>query len=317
MRERFLPQPTNARETRVPAYAKINLGLRILHKRSDNFHEIRTIFQTISLADDLKIRYEPAHQTSISIAGEIQITDNLVERAAHACLDELQLTARIEFALTKKIPMGAGLGGGSSDAAAVLLALPVLTGRIIPIDRLLHLAETLGSDVPFFLLGGTAVGLGKGEELYPLPDLPPRPGVLIAPGIHVSTPDAFRALSPTLTSAPAKLLDFQRTASAPLCTILHNDFEAVVFAQHPQLKRLKSKLIELGAFPALMTGSGSAIFGLFNDSEMAARVVQSLGAENVYPITLLTRARYRSQWLRCLRPHIATNLWPPRSLYAQ
>jgi 4-diphosphocytidyl-2-C-methyl-D-erythritol kinase len=308
---------SEVREARVRAHAKINLGIRVLHRRPDDFHEIRTIFQTISLADELRIRYLPARRTSISIEGDAQIADNLVERAARACLGQMRLTARVEFALTKKIPMGAGLGGGSSDAAAVMLALPVLAGRILPMSRLVPLAESLGSDVPFFLLGGTAVGLGKGEELYPLPELPARTGVLIAPGVHISTPSAYRGLSGTLTSSAAKLLDFQRTASGPLNVPLLNDFEAVVFVQHPKLRRLKAKLIELGASPALMTGSGSAIFGLFNDSETTARVVQSLGAENVYRIALLNRARYRSEWLRRLKPHVTTNLWPPRSLYAR
>lgn len=308
---------SEVRETRVHAYAKINLGLRVLHKRPDHFHEIRTIFHTISLADDLRIRYTRAKETSIQIAGELQIADNLVERAARACLDEMRLKARIEFALTKNIPMGAGLGGGSSDAAAVLLALPVLAGRVIPMDRLLPVAEALGSDVPFFLLGGCAVGIGKGEELYPLPELPARPGILIAPGVHVSTPDAYRGLSAALTPAAAKLLDFQSAASDPLGVPLENDFETVVFPKHPELKKWKNRLIRFGASPALMTGSGSALFGLFNDSETVERVVQSLRAENVYAITLFNRKRYRSEWLRRLKPHIVNQLWPPRSRYAQ
>ena len=305
------------RETRVRAHAKINLGLRVLYRRPDGFHEIRTIFQTISLADDLRISYSRARGTSIAIDGDLQIADNLVERAARACLDEMRLTARLEFVLTKKIPMGAGLGGGSSDAAAVLLALPVLAGRSIPLERLLLIAESLGSDVPFFLLGGTAVGLGKGEELYPLPDLPPRAGLLVSPGIHVSTPGAYKDLSAALTPAAAKLLDFQQSAADPLGSTLHNDFETVVFPQHPRLERIKAKLTKCGARPALMSGSGSTIFGFFNNSETARRVVQSLSGENVYPVTLLTRARYRSEWLRRLKPHLSTNLWPPRSRYAR
>jgi 4-diphosphocytidyl-2-C-methyl-D-erythritol kinase len=305
------------RETRVRAHAKINLGLRVLYRRPDGFHEIRTIFQTISLADDLRISYSRARSTSISIDGDLQIADNLVARAARACLDEMRLTGRLEFVLTKKIPMGAGLGGGSSDAAAVLLALPVLAGRSIPLERLLLIAESLGSDVPFFLLGGTAVGLGKGEELYPLPDLPPRAGLLVSPGIHVSTPGAYKDLGAALTPAAAKLLDFQRSAADPLGSALHNDFETVVFPQHPCLKRIKAKLARSGARPALMSGSGSTIFGFFNNSETARRVVQSLSGENVYPVTLLTRARYRSEWLRRLKPHLSTNLWPPRSRYAR
>ncbi len=264
------------REARVRAYAKINLALRVLRKRPDGFHEIRTIFQTISLADELSIRVASARKTSVAIAG-VQIAGNLVERAATACLEAMRLTARIEFDLRKKIPMGAGLGGGSSDAAAVLLALPVLAGRTIPFPRLLAIAESLGSDVPFFLTGGTAVGLGKGEELYPLPDLPARAGVLLTPDIHVSTPGAYQALSGTLTDEAAKLAEFQQAAADPLGTPACNDFEAVVFAQHPQLKRWKDRLKRLGGSQALMTGSGSSLFALFHDSETVRHVVQSLG----------------------------------------
>ncbi len=125
---------SDAREARVLAHAKINLGLRVLYRRPDNFHEIRTIFQTVSLADELTIRYESAPNTSIAIADKLEIPDNLVERAARRCLDEMGITARIEFTLDKKIPMGAGLGGGSSDAAAVLLTVPVLAGRAHPLN---------------------------------------------------------------------------------------------------------------------------------------------------------------------------------------
>ena len=256
----------------VPAYAKINLGLRVLGKRPDGFHELRTVFQTISLADRLTITYEPAARTEITVEGMPDVPDNLAARAAAAVLSELRLKASVHIHIEKRIPMGAGLGGGSSDAAAILQALPILAGCPIPMPRLFQLAAPLGSDVPFFLLGGTALGLGRGEELYPLPNLPPLEGVLITPNIHVSTPDAYRALSPTLTDSANKLASFQESVRQPLVEPLVNDFEAVVFAQHPQLAALKASLLSKGAYQALMSGSGSSVFALFKSTGEASEV---------------------------------------------
>jgi 4-diphosphocytidyl-2-C-methyl-D-erythritol kinase len=138
------------RTARLKAFAKLNLGLRVLYRRPDNYHELRTVFQTISLADELTVRFAPAPTTSISIEGTPEIADNLVERAARFVLETLEIDAEVRFVLTKNIPSGAGLGGGSSDAAAVLLALPALAGKIIAPEVLAQLASKLGSDVPFF-----------------------------------------------------------------------------------------------------------------------------------------------------------------------
>jgi 4-diphosphocytidyl-2-C-methyl-D-erythritol kinase len=308
------------REATVLAYAKLNLSLRVLYKRPDNFHELRTVFQTISLADELQISFSAAKNTTIEIA-ENTIADNLVEQAARLCLDAMGIDAKVHFTLKKRIPMGAGLGGGSSDAAAVLLALPVLAGKHISIDRLSAIGASLGSDVPFFLYGGTALGLGKGEELYPLPDSKPRYGVLIAPDIHVSTPDAYRDLSAVLGDPAPKLAAFQAGCREPQGFEAVNDFELPVFSRHPRLAAIKNSLIQAGAEVALMTGSGSSIFAFFNTREIVRRVVQSLGEERVYPIRLLSGRSYRKEWFRRLQTHtkgnLTNNLWPPRSRYVR
>ena len=183
------------RRARRRALAKINLDLRVIGKRPDGYHEIRTVFQTISLSDRLDLAFTPQRSTEVELRGNVDIPDNLATRAARLCLDEMRLTGRLEMRLEKKIPMGAGFGGGSSNAAAVLLALPVLAGGAIPVDRLIAIGRELGSDVPFFLLGGRAAGLGRGTELYPLPDLPSRPALVVTPPVHVSTPDAYRSLA--------------------------------------------------------------------------------------------------------------------------
>ena len=308
-----------SREANLRAFAKINLNLRILHRRPDDYHELRTVFQTISLADNLRIRFTKSRRTSIQIDGNVAIAENLIERAARLCLDEMRVSGDVGFSLHKRIPMGAGLGGGSSDAAAVLLALPVLAGQVIPLERLIPLAAQLGSDVPFFLLGGTAVGLGRGEELYPLPDQKPAHGVLVAPSIHVSTADAYRALGARLTTQAQqnKLVSFQSDTWRESLGESRNDFEDAVFDLHPRLKSIQERLSRSGAEPAMMTGSGSAIFGIFRSPDDIRRALKSFKEEAIYPFSFVSRARYRSDWLRRLRPHIQGDLWPPQSRYAQ
>src|ERR1051325_5387360 len=153
------------RHASLLAFAKINLDLRVLFKRSDNYHELRTLFQTISLADRMDVSFTASRKTKIQVTGNIDIPDNLVGRAAEMALGTMRTTGSVEFNLRKRIPIGAGLGGGSSDAAAVLLSLPVLAGRVLEMSTLLKLGEELGSDVPFFLMGGAAVGLGRGSEV--------------------------------------------------------------------------------------------------------------------------------------------------------
>jgi 4-diphosphocytidyl-2-C-methyl-D-erythritol kinase len=302
----------------VPAFAKLNLGLRVLYRRQDGYHEIRTVFQTISLADRLDISFTPARTLRIEMRGTPEIPDNLVERAARLAMEALSIQGHVLFNLKKNIPAGAGLGGGSSDAAAVLLALPALAKKVLSADRLHMLATQLGSDVPFFLHGGTALGLGRGEELYPLPDQPAERGLVVAPEIHSSTAVAYRDLSPGLTSIPLqnKLNGFQQevwrgVAGGSVTAV--NDFEDVVFARHPELRQIKEKLLRFGAKPAAMTGSGSAIFGVFAEAGRLERARKLFPEQMVFPISFLSRAQYRSAWRRALKLHVEGNLWPPRS----
>jgi 4-diphosphocytidyl-2-C-methyl-D-erythritol kinase len=307
------------RRARVRALAKINLDLRVLGKRADGFHELRTVFQTISLADTLEIAYTPGRKTAISLEDDLQIADNLVVRAARMAMEEMRATGRIEMRLTKRIPIGAGLGGGSSDAAAVLLALPVLAGRAMDLPKLRAIGERLGSDVPFFLLGGTAVGIGRGSELFPLPDGPAQRGIVVAPGIHVNTAQAYRDLSPRLTTElqQNKIVSFQSvTWDTSSLVGARNDFESVVFEQHGKLATLKKRLVRAGATVALMTGSGSALFGLFADGNGIFRATELMGKVETFPISLVGRARYRALWRRALKEHTTPGLWPLQSRYS-
>lgn len=295
----------------VPSLAKLNLDLRVLHKRPDGFHELRTIFQTISLRDTLGIEFEFAKRTQIDLSSSIDIADNLVVRSANLIMDHLRINARVRFVLRKHIPMGAGLGGGSSNAAAVLIALPALAGKPIPAADRVRLAESLGSDVPFFLLGGTALGLGRGTELYPLPDQRSCFAVVVSTGVHVSTAEAYRALGRNVTDSLTSqaesfiLREFQTIAwtledSSLDQFPLKNDFEKAVFGMHGELSAVARKLRRLGARPAQMTGSGSAIFGVFETAAAAQSAASKFPAGNAFPVRFVSRRQYRNLWRRAL-----------------
>ena len=298
----------------VNAHAKINLALAVLGKRSDGFHEIRSIFQTISLADRVTLSFERRRQTRVWVTCSVEIPGtNLAEKAARAVLEAVKLSGAVHIHIDKRIPMGGGLGGGSTDAAAVLMALPSLAGRSIPQDRLKDIAVSLGSDVPFFLYGGCAVGMGQGEELYPLPDPRPVHGLLLTPQVHVSTKDAYAALGRTagaLTSdrnfpilKRLQSLGWSLEVRAPKAVWsadCQNDFEEVVFRQYPVLQVLRRKLSRTGAAPALMTGSGAALFGLYDDAAAVQAAIVKLGAERSVPFSFLSRTAYQSRWRRWL-----------------
>jgi 4-diphosphocytidyl-2-C-methyl-D-erythritol kinase len=325
------------RRVRLRSLAKVNLDLRVLHKRADGFHELRTVFQTISLADTLTIEYEPARRTVLELDDPLAISDNLVLRAARAALDAMNTHARVRLQLQKRIPMGGGLGGGSSNAAAVLLALPVLSARRIPFDQLLELGAELGSDVPFFLTGGTAVAIGRGTEFYGLPDVAPEPMLVVASGIHVATGQAYAALGRSLTSPDfsRKISDFRlfvrtlgdlRSARAA-STLSANDFESAVFSQQPLLKKMWVRLRKHEA-GARMTGSGSALFAFFGskgERDLAAKTIKGDGVFEdcrVIPANLVSGSSYRRLWRRQLAEHIEQPrstrelIWPPHSRHA-
>ena len=316
-----------ARAAQVRAFCKLNLELDVLYKRPDGFHELRTVFQTISLADRIGVEFTPRRKTAIELDSATDIPDNLIVRAAQAVMDESGAKGVVRFGLEKIIPMGGGLGGGSADAAAVLIALPVLTGKPIPMPDLMRIGAALGSDVPFFLLGGTALGLGRGTELYPLPDAAWKHALVVAPDVHIATPAAYKALArePLDQLTPSHVLQyissFQfRVWSLGANRTSRNDFEAVVFKQYPQLKAVKVKLEKLGACPAALTGSGAALFGVFESREGAARAKDAFSGHRAYRVRLLNRREYRSAWRRSLLEHIEPGSnpgdWPLRSRYA-
>src|SRR2546427_2220634 len=206
-------------EVPIRAFAKINLSLDILGKRADGFHELRTIFQTISLHDKLRLRASPRPGIALRVEGNQPLSaeppeKNLAYRAVDALRRELKIRSGVEIILKKKIPAGRGLGGGSSDAAAALLGYLRLTRKKLETSRLLEIAASLGADVPFFLRGGRALGVNKGDEIYPLSDIAKQHVLVVSPrNIHVPTPDAYRWLKakPVSLTNPAinhKLFEF-------------------------------------------------------------------------------------------------------------
>jgi 4-diphosphocytidyl-2-C-methyl-D-erythritol kinase len=306
----------------VPSLAKLNLDLRVLHKRPDGFHELRTIFQTISLKDTLTIEFDFAKRTQINLTSSIEIEDNLVVRSAKLVLEHLKVKAWVRFALSKRIPMGAGLGGGSSNAAAVLIALPALAGKPVRLADRVRLAESLGSDVPFFLFGGTAIGLGRGSELYPLPDQPARSVLVVATGIHVSTAEAYGALGRNVTSALTSeaesfiLREFQTIAwtldeSGLDHFPLKNDFEPAVLGIHTELSAIARKLRRLGAKPVQMTGSGAAVFGVFKTAAGAREAALHFPAGSAFAVRFVSRQQYKGLWRRALGPAAGASCFAP------
>ena len=294
----------------VEALAKVNLGLYVLYRRPDQYHELRTVFQTISLADRLQIEYRRGggpHAELTCTAPELAGPDNLALRAALQLLEATGDRGRVRIHLDKRIPVGAGLGGGSSDAAAVLLALARLVRRRPEPATLLRLAASLGSDVPFFLIGGRAAAIGRGTELFPLPNVPRTWLVVAAPAIPVSTAEAYRRLAPHLTSRPVEDRIYFGSRGCVFeprqvhaFDSLENDFEAVVFRMHPELETLKARLAALGARPALLCGSGSAVFGVFRDRRQAVRARECLDVPGgrCYVAGTVSGAAYRARWQR-------------------
>jgi 4-diphosphocytidyl-2-C-methyl-D-erythritol kinase len=291
------------REVRIPAFAKINLCLDILGRRADGYHELRTIFQSVTLHDELHLRASKRHGISLSIEGNVALSrepfqKNLVYRAVDALRHELKVRTGVEIELRKTIPAGRGMGGGSSDAAAALLGYLRLTGRKLPLPRLLEIASSLGADVPFFLFGGRALGISRGNEIYPLPDIPKLSILIVSPrDIHVPTPDAYRwlkarPLTLTKSAADPKLWRFCALCWSTQGSGLSNDFERPVFRRHPRLDQIKRALLQRGAAEASLAGSGSAVFGVFPSPMMARRAAVGFPDDQTFVCEILSRDRY-------------------------
>lgn len=337
-----IPKETPVTRIKARACAKINLGLKILGLREDGFHELRTVFQTLALADRLEFELGPGRGVRFDcVAGRSRWPErlqapadggNLVVKAAEMAREAIGLRGQIRIRLEKQIPVQSGLGGGSSDAATVLQVLAAQARQPLPVGLLWRMAAELGSDVAPFLLGGTVLGLGRGEETYALPDLPRWHTVLAMPPQGVGTAGAFRRwderqgenlrLTPGSASATISsfcgLVDQALPASRPrrdrdaavevsrrpvrrnaskVHAGIENDFESVVFSLSPDFLRIQSNLLQAQAQWVSLSGSGAAQYGLFAQREQAqtgARALHDLGP--VWVTRFLPRSAYRRRW---------------------
>lgn len=262
---------------KVLARAKVNLTLDVLEKRTDGYHEVEMVMQSVELHDSLE--FSPADKDiTITVEG-IDLSpgaDNLVYRAAELMRLRGCVRSGVKVLLKKNIPVAAGLGGGSADAAATLKALNEMWGIGLPMSELLFLGEQLGSDVPFCLVGGTALARGKGEQVLRLPPCPPLGLVLVKPPFSVSTGSvyqAFRFEQTVETPDNRAMVEAIRANDVSgIAGCLANALESVTTRMHPEITRIKEKLIEAGASGALMSGSGPTVFGLTPDLASARSV---------------------------------------------
>jgi 4-diphosphocytidyl-2-C-methyl-D-erythritol kinase len=286
---------------RLRAFAKINLCLHVMGRRPDGYHELRTIFQAISLHDTLELSLvsEPGIFLESSDPSLPTGPENLVHRAIEAIGCEMGMRGGVRARLEKRIPVARGLGGGSSDAAAALIGTLRLTKKTakhnFPLHRLMEIAASLGADVPFFLFGGRALAVNRGDEIYPLPNAPERTIVVVSPrDIGVSTKDAYQWISTELTkrSEPPKIWGFCALCWSRQGAGVSNDFEGPVFRRYPRLEEIRDGLLKRGAADAALAGSGSAVFGIFRNPAQARRAARAFQEDSVFVVKTLSREGY-------------------------
>jgi 4-diphosphocytidyl-2-C-methyl-D-erythritol kinase len=266
---------------RVRSFAKINLGLEILSKREDGYHEIRTLFQSVDLNDILEFR--PLRQDRILLEGNDDTIpwdeSNLIYRASRLLKERFKLKTGVHVWVEKSIPAGKGLGGGSSNAATTLWALNRIWDLGLEKGALIDLGRFLGADVPYFFEGGLCLGEETGNRITPLDDIPPHLCVLALPSFSLSTAAVYGQVPPSLTSQDkdSKIIKFLNSRNLSL---LVNDLEKIVFRTHPQIKAIRNLFQKKGSKLSLMSGSGSAVFGLFLEKERAEGALRMLLKEH-------------------------------------
>jgi 4-diphosphocytidyl-2-C-methyl-D-erythritol kinase len=290
----------------LPSFAKINLTLRVHGRRADGYHEIETVFQTVTLHD--RLTFEARDDGRLELvcdAADIPCDEsNLVHRAAAALRESYGGVRGARIHLEKKIPAGGGLGGGSSNAAVALVGLARLWKIEAGRDALAKIGASLGADVPFFLTGGTALGTGRGTDIHPLADAPVKQLLLVTPNVKVSTAEAYKSLNAhALTKAvsPVNLTVSRAQAeiSGSLPAALRNDFEPVVYQLYPEIARARDALVAVGASGVLLSGSGASVFGLFENVEErdGARASLRVGAGwQVFACATLSRGAYAEEF---------------------
>lgn len=276
----------------LPSFAKINLLLRILGKRDDGFHELCTVFQTVSLKDNLTFRENPKIALTCSDKTIPTNERNLIVRAAETLQKKYKIKKGAEIFLEKNIPSPGGLGGGSSNAAAALFGLTKLWRIQFVFAELLEIGKTLGADVPFFFYGGTALGTGRGDKISQMNDLEETHLLIVTPDVSVSTVNAFARLNAAhLTNKSSKSIlqicrDEANTVNLPHSNWV-NDFENTVFKIEPEIKRVKQKLLNCNAKQASLSGSGASVFATFEDANQLQRAFGALKNERSWRVFIV------------------------------
>jgi len=293
----------------LPSFAKINWLLRILGKREDGFHELCTIFQTVSLFDE--ITFEESDKLSLTCNIENIPTGetNLIIKAANVLRNEFDVKKGARIYLEKRIPAPGGLGGGSSNAAVALFGLATLWNLDVEFEKLVEIGTKLGSDVPFFFYGGTAFGIGRGTEIVSMEDFDEKFLLIVTPNIEVSTAEAFaRINAPYLTNETSKsilkICQNEADSFKSRQKILSNDFEKSVFEFQPEIGRVKEKLLNLGAQQAVLSGSGASVFAIFDKEETRQATLKALEEETnwrKFAVATVSRSQYREAFKICAR----------------
>lgn len=262
------------------AYAKINLGLRILGKRADGYHEVSMIMQSVGLCDEIIITEGEGIQISTNIEGLSCGEDNLAYKAAALLAEKYNITPNVHIVLNKRIFMAAGLAGGSSDAAAVLRGLNRYWNLNLYSDRLEAIGAELGSDVPFCINGGSAIAKGRGEVILPLPDMPENYVVLAKPkGLDISTAWVYKNYNPRrIVNTPGiwQIAENITGGAKAMKPYMGNVLETVTIPAHPLIAKIKLTMLKAGAYYAMMSGSGPTVFAFADDKETAEKIVEAL-----------------------------------------
>jgi 4-diphosphocytidyl-2-C-methyl-D-erythritol kinase len=285
----------------LPSFAKLNLDLRVIGKRDDGYHDIFTVFQTVSLYDEITFEESDLVELTCSDPGIPTDERNLIVKAANILRERFALMAGAKMHLRKRIPAPGGLGGGSSNAAVALIGLKRLWQLDINFEEMLDIAVMIGSDVPFFLYGGTAMGFGRGIEIEPIADISEEYLLIVTPNVHVSTADAFKGLNaPSLTTETSERILFNCRFNAESLDLRHtalkNDFEPTVFVGNPQIALVKQTLLDLGAVNALMSGSGASVFAVFDKEETRQTAMKALDEQvnwRKFAAATISRDKYR------------------------
>lgn len=293
---------------KLPSFAKINWTLEILGKRPDGYHELRTLLQTLSVGDELTFELLESGIELQSTHPELPLDEtNLIYRAAQSLAQFASCQKGVRVTINKQLPMAAGLGGGSSNAAVTFLALLKLWDLQIETPELFRLGAQLGADVPFFFIGGTCIGVGRGDEVYPTAEIEAEHLLLVNAGIAVPTREVYGNLPPELTNPgaitniPVSLraaydaMSNRQAHSGAFSPVLHNDLESPVLMRHPLLAEIKQRLLANGARGVLMSGSGSTFFALFDSEATRSVAQQDLQATGWWcaPTRTLNRSEYR------------------------